>query len=210
VSLLGISQNGIDSFGDTVRQNERMQLIRAFEIDPEGYVREDVHLKVLPPSECPHCSSAGTLWSLGYYHRSISRLTAGLLRLSIRRFRCRGCGKTVSILPSFAQPYRFVQNSTIERFVQGGPWSNDVIRCLPLLQIYWRKFVAWLPDVESTLEGVLPRPPPTGDAQEWWTLLIGIHGGLNPTTATLVSTYRVTLFGRYQCHWPNSGHNVAG
>jgi hypothetical protein len=91
-----------------------MQLIRAFGIDPEGYVKEDVHLKVSPPCECPHCLSAGTLWSLGYYQRSISRLTAGLLRLWIRRFRCRGCRKTVSILPSFAQPYRFVQNSTKE------------------------------------------------------------------------------------------------
>jgi hypothetical protein len=185
-----------------------MQLLRAFEIDPEGYVREDVHLKVRPPTFCPHCSSAGTLWSLGYYQRSISRFTAGLLRLSIRRFRCRACGKTVSILPSFAQPYRFVQNLTIERFVRGGPWTNDVIRSLPLLQIYWRRFVAWLPDLATSLGETLPRPPPNVDAKEWWMRLLVLHGGLNSTTGILVSSYRITLFGRYQCHQPNSGEDV--
>jgi hypothetical protein len=185
-----------------------MQLIRAFGIDPEGYVKEDVHLKVSPPCECPHCLSAGTLWSLGYYQRSISRLTAGLLRLWIRRFRCRGCRKTVSILPSFAQPYRFVQNSTIERFVRGGPWTNDVIRCLPLLQIYWRRFVAWLPDLASSLEGNLPRPPPIGDAHGWWTALLVLHSGLSPTTVILVTSCRITVFGRYQCHRPHSGKDV--
>lgn len=180
-----------------------MQLIRAFEVDPEGYVREDLHLKARPPSVCPHCASAGTLWSLGYYQRSLSRLSAGLVRLSIRRFRCRGCGKTVSILPSFAQPYRFVRNSTIESFVRGGPWTNDVIRCLPLLQIYWRRFVDWLPNLETTLEAILPRPPPAGNAREWWTALLARSGGLSPATVNLVSTHQITLFGRYQCHLPS-------
>jgi hypothetical protein len=128
----------------------------------------------------------------------------GFLRLTIRRFRCNRCTRTVSILPSFAQPYRLVQNSTIERFARGGPWTNDVVRFLPLLQTYWKRFIVGLPEIERTMEGVLPRPPPTARPTEWWTFLLEAYDGLGSTTQTLVSTFQMTLFGRYRCHRPNS------
>lgn len=72
----------------------------------------------------PHCRRIKTLCALGYYVRNLSRLGAGALQLSVRRFRCCVCRKTVSLLPAFAQPYRFVQNHTIEYFVRGGPFSD--------------------------------------------------------------------------------------
>ena len=181
----------------------RMQLIRAVPVDVERYVAESFHRHILPPDECPHCGQERALWALGYYCRYLSRLGRGVLLLWIRRFRCRSCCKTVSILPSFAQPYRLNQNSTIERFVQGGPWTNDVIRLLPLLQNYWKKYLLWLPELERYVSPALPRPPPTGQPKEWWTQLLGAYDGLGQSTLTLASTFRITLFGRYRCHHPN-------
>lgn len=181
-----------------------MQLIRAVPVDEERYVEEGFHRCICPPPSCPHCNRARALWAHGFYRRNISRLQRGHLRLLIRRFLCRFCYKTVSILPAFAQPYRFVQNSTIERFVRGGPWTNDVIRFQPLLQAYWKRFVTWLPEIERTVGGVLPRPPPSTKPLEWWMYMLNNYGGLGSTTSTLVSIFQITLLGRYRCHRPNS------
>lgn len=52
-----------------------MQLIYAIEIDPENYVAESFHKRMLPPAKCPHCSRTKTLWALGYYSRNLSRMT---------------------------------------------------------------------------------------------------------------------------------------
>ena len=199
----GLSQNGIDGRDASVKQIERMQLIRAVPCDVERYAQEGFQRRLRPPPHCPHCGSMRALWALGYYARNISRLHLGFLRILIRRFRCRFCRKTVSILPSFAQPYRLIQNSTIERFVRGGPWSNDVIRLLPLLQLYWKRFATWLPEVRCTVSGGLPRPPPAGEPLEWWTSLLSSYDGLGGATLTFVSTFQITLFGRYRCHRPN-------
>jgi hypothetical protein len=181
-----------------------MQLIRDFPVDLELYLVGEYFRRVERPRKCPHCTKVRTLWALGYYCRNISRLKGGFARLWIRRFRCCFCGKTVSILPSFAQPYRLVQNSTIEGFVRGGPWSNDVVRCFPLLQLYWKRFVRWLPEIERSVTGSLPRPPPTGNPREWWNQLLASYNGLDATTKALVSSFQMTLYGRYLCHRPNS------
>jgi len=180
-----------------------MQIIRAVPCDVERYAQEGFQRCLRPPPHCPHCGSTHALWALGYYARNISRLQLGFLRILIRRFRCRFCRKTLSILPSFAQPYRLIQNSTIERFVRGGPWSNDVIRLLPLLQLYWKRFSTWLPEVRRIVSEGFPRPPPTSEPLEWWMYLLSSNDGLGATTLRLASTFQITLFGRYRCHRPN-------
>lgn len=50
------------------------------------------------------CKQKGCLVKHGYYNRSI-KSTDGLLRLSILRVRCKSCGKTHAILPSWIVPY---------------------------------------------------------------------------------------------------------
>jgi hypothetical protein len=180
-----------------------MQLIRAVPCDLERYVKEKFQRRLRPPVHCPHCDRTGALRAHGYYSRNISRLQFGFLRIFIRRFRCQICRRTISILPSFAQPYRLIQNSTIERFVRGGPWTNDVVRLLPLLQLYWKRFVTWLPEVDRTISGSLPRPPPISEPMDWWVSLLNAYEDLGTTTLKLVSIFQITLFGRYRCHRPN-------
>jgi Domain of unknown function (DUF6431) len=179
-----------------------MQLIYAIDIDPEQYVAESFHKRMRPPAKCPHCCRAKTLWALGYYSRNLSRMGLGALLIFVRRFLCRCCGKTVSLLPAFAQPYRFVQNRTIENYVRGNPLSDEVIRHLDLLSQYWRRFCIWLPEIERTLGHALERAPPD-DQVKAWRFLLAVHGDLASTTRNLVAAFQITPFGRYRCHRPN-------
>jgi len=179
-----------------------MQLIQAIEIDPEKYVAEEHERTLRPPDQCPHCGGIKTLWALGYYVRHLSRMGPGALSLSIRRFRCCGCKKTVSILPAFAQPYRFVQNRTIELFARGAPYCDEVIRHIDVLSHYWKRFCNKRAELERTLIDALGRAPPN-DPKKAWASLVNHFQGLDGTTRNLTSHFQITLFGRYRCHRPN-------
>ena len=126
----------------------------------------------------------------------------GALLIFVRRFRCHYCRKTVSLLPAFAQPYRFVQNRTIESYVRGNPLPDEVIRHLDLLAQYWRRFCIWLPEIERALGHALGRAPPN-DQITAWSFLLSAHGDLSLTTQNLVTGFQITPFGRYRCHRPN-------
>jgi len=179
-----------------------MQLIYAIEIDPEQYVAESFHKLMLPPAKCPHCCRLKTLWALGYYCRNLSRMGLGALLIFVRRFRCYSCRKTVSLLPAFAQPYRFVQNRTIENYVREDSLPDEVIRHLDLLTQYWRRFCNWWPEIMRTLGRDLERAPPN-DHVAGWRLLLALNGDLSSTTLKLVTAFQITPFGRYRCHRPN-------
>ena len=179
-----------------------MQLIYAIDIDPERYAAEKFHKRIRPPAKCPNCRRLKTLWALGYYNRNLSRMGLGALLIFVRRFRCRCCRISVSLLPGFAQPYRFVQNRTIESYVGGKPFPDEVSRHLDLLSQYWRRFRIWLPELERTLGHALERAPPKAPIKAW-RFLLSSHGDLASATRTLVTTFQITPFGRYRCHRPN-------
>ncbi len=180
-----------------------MQILHAIDIEPEQYVAEEYEKQIRPPARCPHCQRFKTLRALGYYARSLSRLEAGVLSLLVRRFRCCACGKTVSLLPAFAQPYRFVQNQTIEYFARGAPFSGEIVRHLDLLSQYWKRFLRELPEIARTLGKALGRAPPR-HPQEAWEFIITYFQDLNTATKILTSSFQITLFGRYRCHRPNN------
>ena len=144
-----------------------MQVIYAIDIDPEEYVASALQKQVSPPDRCPNCNQAKSLWALGYYGRNLSRIAIGALVIFIRRFRCRHCQKTTSVLPAFAQPYRFVQNRTIERFFSGEAYSDEVSRHSDLLSRYWRRFGVFLPEIERSLGKALERAPPDQPRAAW-------------------------------------------
>lgn len=179
-----------------------LQLIHELEIDAEQYVAEGFQRHIVAPGICPHCDCADALWALGYYVRNLTRLGAGFLRIVIRRFRCRVCGKTISILPSFAQPYRLIQNETIEKFAGGDHDDPGVLRWTDLLRRYWQRFVLWVPEMEHVMECVANRSPPH-EPMQWWDLMLRHYGDLASATQASVSVFRITFFGRYRCHFPN-------
>jgi hypothetical protein len=98
----------------------KMQIIFEFAGSPEEYVAGMAHKEVHPPPVCPACGEQGCFESLGYYTRGISRIgSPGVMPLAIRRFRCVKYRISVSLLPSFAQPYRLLRNEIVQMFFDG-------------------------------------------------------------------------------------------
>jgi len=180
-----------------------MQLIREMAMSAARYVGENFHLLVTKPGACPHCGAQRALEALGYYSRNITSSQATVVRICIRRFRCRGCAKTVSILPSFAQPYRLIQNSTIDRYFSGDS-PVDALWWQPLLKQYWKRFTKRLPELAHLIGSEVSRAPPYFNGVEWWKAIVAAFGDLESITTKIVGRYHVTLFGYYRCHSPIS------
>ena len=178
-----------------------MQIIRAVPISVDDYVATSVHKRVEPPCKCPQCDATNALRALGYYSRNVTSTKRGVLRVFVRRFRCCECGKTVSLLPSFVQPYRLVLNVTINEFF-GGTLSTNALSWLPLLKQYWNRFSGWLPRIDRIIRSVVSRSPPHSDAAGRWKVMAATFGNLEKITTALVGQFGVTLFGRYRCHSP--------
>ena len=181
-----------------------MQIIFDFGAGPEEYVQTEAHRLAARPDICPHCLAYLCLEALGYYSRWISSFRVFKpLRIWVRRFRCRSCGRTVSRLPSFAQPYRLIRNETIQRAFSGLQNEIDVLRWKLLLDIYWLQFTHWLPTLAPVIGQQFKRAPPSARPMDWWLFLLGLHGDISSLTEELIKSHQVTLFGRYHCHQPN-------
>ena len=178
---------------------EAVQVIFQFTGDPESYIAGGCHAKVMPPAVCPHCGLADCLEPHGYYPRGITAAaSAGILSLQIRRFLCWATGRTVSMLPDFAQPYRLVRNSAVQKFFSGECAGMDVIRWTPLLKRYWRRFQSWFPVLfEKTADHTGPDPPMP---EHIWRYFVSAWGEMPGATIHLVGVFRITAFGRYRCH----------
>ena len=85
----------------------------------EVYADTDYQRQVVPSAEGPNCGVRDSLEPLGYYSRGITSTGRDVLRILIRRFRCTTCFRTVSVLPSFAHPYRLVASATVSQFFSG-------------------------------------------------------------------------------------------
>ena len=121
--------------------------------------------------------------ALGYYSRNVTSPKRGVLRIFVRRFRCCECGKTVSVLPSFVQPYRLVLNLTINEFFERNPQHQ-------------RTFLA--PAFETVLEPILGLASTRltassrsvvaasrrldSDAAGWWKVIAATFGDLEKIT----------------------------
>jgi hypothetical protein len=180
-----------------------VQIIVRVRCTPEIYSAGRRHSAISPPKKCPNCGQIRSLASLGYYERWLSGLDARDLRLLIRRFRCRGCGRTVSLLPDFAQPYRLVRNETIERYFARDLDRGDVRRWSELLGRYWRRFTIWLPALRRAAAVIFGRGPPASRPQKWWLFMVTPTRNLASLTVRLLAEVRVTIFGRYRCHYPS-------
>ena len=181
-----------------------MQIIVSVALSPEQYVETEHHKEILRPSICPNCLKAGKLKAKGYYGRFVTLLLeAAVLKIWVRRFRCRHCDITVSCLPDFAQPYRPVQNQTIEAGFQGKD-EPHVQRWSGLIRGYWKRFERHWPRLQRRVGAAFGRCTPEATARQFWERLLGACGSLTTATRQLVHDFRETLFATYRCHQPKS------
>ena len=56
------------------------------------------------PASCPQCESKQPLMCHGFYKRTVADMGSDCV-IRVRRFLCRACRRTVSLLPEFVLPY---------------------------------------------------------------------------------------------------------
>ena len=180
-----------------------MQIVYRVELDADEYAASEAHLKVRRPLFCPHCRKRKALVALGFYRRSSTVSGSGtVVSIKVRRFVCASCRRTVSLLPSFAQPYRLVCSRTIEQFFNDEAPRTDTLHWQSLLRRYWRTFTKWLPKLVKIIGRVLGLPPPISASKGSWDALVAAYGRLDRATRILVHQFQVTAFGKYRCHGP--------
>jgi len=135
----------------------------------------------------------------GYYQRYVTGSTKKELLIAVRRFKCRSCTVTVSCLPSFAQPYKLVNNDTITDGFNGKQ-TPLVERWAGLIASYLREFESHLPELVRRVGNVFGPLKVNQSAQDFWLLLIRRCRDLGRATAILVEQFHTCLFGTYRCH----------
>jgi transposase-like protein len=85
------------------------------------------------PNECPHCRIVDTLIGHGFYQRkALSQTQVYVLR--IKRWYCKACQRTVSLLPSFLLRFRHylldvIQFVVVTRYEDVASWTRVAQRC---------------------------------------------------------------------------------
>ena len=81
-----------------------MQILHPFAGSIQQYAEEISDPDRYRPDHCPQCAAQHPLTAHGFYRRTLVDVAFdGFIR--VRRYLCRGCKRTVSLLPEFALPY---------------------------------------------------------------------------------------------------------
>jgi hypothetical protein len=176
-----------------------MQTIFKTSLTPQEYFEQNYQKQVKPPENCPNCGRAHSLEALTYYDRYVTWLTNVLL-IWVRRFLCRRCRVSVSCLPSFAQPYRAINTSTIESGFNEQIQKRTVPRWDTILRSYWRRFESHLPKLLQQVGNAFGAVPLRPTAEGFWKQLVRHCGNLAGATRQLVHQFHTCLFGTYRCH----------
>ena len=81
-----------------------MQILHPFSGSVQQYTEQLSDPDRFRPSYCPQCQIRRPLTAHGFYTRTLTDVAFdGLLR--VRRYLCRACKRTVSLLPEFGLPY---------------------------------------------------------------------------------------------------------
>jgi transposase-like protein len=93
-----------------------MQILHPFTGSVRQYEAEISHPDRYRPDHCPQCQARQPMVSHGFYRRTLVDLGFdGTIR--VRRYLCRSCRRTVSLLPEFALPYLRFSVSVIALFL---------------------------------------------------------------------------------------------
>lgn len=188
-----------------------MQVLVPFPGNPEDYLASAAEHRMTPPDTCPNCGTTRRLRFHGYYERYVStRKTGEAVLLRIRRYRCRDCFLTTSLLPLFCLSYRLVRGESVARFLRGDGVDACDLQWLSLLANCQRRFDAWFLDLAQQLQDRFAIPLDRLASRSGWTEVEGSLGDIATATRRLVARCGITLFGRYRCHTPGLRRSTEG
>jgi hypothetical protein len=168
-------------------------------------VRDCGHLKVDCPETCPNCLQTCCLCKNGFYERSVSageRPKVIPILIKVRRFVCRMCRLTTSMLPDFAQPHRLVGTDSVDQFLSGERSGGVVLVWTHLLESYLVRFEAKLPATMWALSAAYGFDFGNVNPTDLWKDLCRRFGGARRFTADFARDAGMTVFGAYRCHHP--------
>jgi len=93
-----------------------MQILQQLAGSIQQYLQQISDPDLCRPDHCPLCGVLQILISWGFYHRTLVDLGFDG-SIPIRRYRCRFCLRTVSVLPEFVLPYLRFSLRTISLFL---------------------------------------------------------------------------------------------
>ena len=143
-----------------------MPIIQDFGGSVQDYVAHFARIVFLRPVCCPHCGQRDKLTGHGFYWRKAKDQTQ-VFRIRVKRWLCKACRRTLSVLPSFVLRFRHyllavIQAVVVARYEDQASWRETTLRCatdgLPALRTigrWCRSFAeqapAWWAAVQTTL-----------------------------------------------------------
>jgi hypothetical protein len=146
-----------------------VQILHPFTGSAQQYAEEISTPDRYRPDHCPQCQARQPLIAHGFYRRTL--VEAGFDgSIRVRRYLCRFCKRTVSLLPEFALPYlRFgitvISLFLVARLLEGATLAVAAAKAVPAAMPYqrgqfWvRRFQRWAAALCAAL-AVLCAPPP--------------------------------------------------
>jgi Domain of unknown function (DUF6431) len=137
-----------------------MQILHPFTGSVEQYIEQLSDPDQYRPACCPQCQAKQSLTAHGFYTRTLADPAFdGLIR--VRRYLCRFCRRTVSLLPDFALPYLRFSIAVISLWLLARllPSSPDCIAPPPSPyqrgQFWLRRFRSRAPALCATLSALV-------------------------------------------------------
>jgi transposase-like protein len=159
-----------------------MPIIQDFGGSVQDYAAHFAQIVFARPTRCPHCDEAEALIGHGFYWRK-AKDQIQVFRIRVKRWLCKACRRTLSVLPSFVLRFRHyllavIQAVVVARYEDQASWRETTQRCaqdgLPAPRTigrWCRSFAeqapAWWAAVQTTLaqqDSASPALDPLGSA----------------------------------------------
>ena len=182
-----------------------MQILHPFAGSLQRYTECLADPDCYRPGHCPQCHAKQPLTAHGFYTRTlVDTAFDGVIR--VRRYLCRACRRTVSLLPEFILPYLRSSLMVIALFLVahllGGQTLEAAARSAPPPMPYYQRGQFWIRRFRAQAEALcaalaaLTKPTPASDF---------VHRALTMLESTgWIAAHRF-LFAGVRCHllgWP--------
>ena len=195
------------NLGVASSQSYPMQILHPFLGSIEKYQEQLADPDRHRPRYCPQCQAPHSLTAHGFYTRTlIDQAFDGVIR--VRRYLCRSCKRTVSLLPEFALPYLRSSIAVIALFLVARLLQHQTLPAAvgktALVAMFYQRGQFWIRRFQQHAASLcaalaaLTTPVPATDFVRRGLLMLEVTGWI-PAHRFLFADLRYHLLG-----WPRS------